>query len=104
MKAIAASSLRPITRSLITAGGERPTLAKSFTLEETAHGVRIKAILPGNIYMQSCRQFIESQGKNGIKTECNVESLQPIEPSSPPKRPARLHFPWQANRLPFLPK
>ena len=57
--------------------GKANALAKSFTLEETAHGIPTNAILPANIYTQSIHWFIQSQDNSGISTERHVESYPP---------------------------
>ena len=63
---------------------------KSLALEEAAHGVRVNAVLPGSIYTDSRRRFIESQSEQGLETERLAESLQPMGRSGTPQEASRV--------------
>ena len=61
------------------------SFTKSLALEEARHGVRVNCVLPGNIYTESRRQFIELQGKHGADVDRWAEGLQPIGRSAIPE-------------------
>lgn len=65
--------------------GAVSAFTKSLALEEAAHGVRVNAVLPGSIYTDGRRRFIESQGEQGLETERLAESLQPMGRSGTPQ-------------------
>lgn len=58
---------------------------KSLAIEEAAGGVRVNAILPGNIYTRSRRQLIESLGDKGTQVDRLAEALQPMGRSGSPE-------------------
>ena len=54
------------------------SFTKSLAIEEARHGVRVNCVLPGNIYTESRRQFIESLGEHGADVDRWAEGLQPV--------------------------
>ena len=54
------------------------SFTKSLAIEEARHGVRVNCVLPGNIYTESRRQFVKSQGEYGADVDRWAEGLQPV--------------------------
>ncbi len=132
MKVIAASSLKDLShRILLAAGADEVNadqvaqhLVSAKLVGVDTHGVwqlpgYITAIGNGDLLpkykpsTQYCRAIFSRKAvANLLHRRTKVESTQnaalnhfnPSDAVAPPKRSARLCFPWQANRLPFLPE
>ncbi len=61
------------------------SFTKSLAIEEARNGVRVNCVLPGNIYTESRRQFVESMGEAGADTDRWAEGLQPMGRSGSPE-------------------
>jgi NAD(P)-dependent dehydrogenase (short-subunit alcohol dehydrogenase family) len=61
------------------------SFTRSLALDEARHGVRVNAVLPGNIFTESRVQTIRAMGARGTEVDRWVESLQPLGRSGTPE-------------------
>jgi NAD(P)-dependent dehydrogenase (short-subunit alcohol dehydrogenase family) len=52
------------------------SFTKSLAIDEAQHGVRVNAVLPGNIYTDSRAQLIQSLGEHGAQLDRWADAMQ----------------------------
>lgn len=65
--------------------GAISAFTKSLAIEEARHGVRVNAVLPGNIYTESRVEVIKSRGAKEEEVDRWVDANQPIGRSGTPE-------------------
>lgn len=70
--------------------GAISAFTKSLAIEEATNGVRVNAVLPGNIYTESRRIGIESMGEKGPEVDRWAEAMQPMGRSGTPEEAGQI--------------
>jgi NAD(P)-dependent dehydrogenase (short-subunit alcohol dehydrogenase family) len=65
--------------------GAISAFTKSLAIEEARNGVRVNAVLPGNIYTESRSQLVKDLGEKGAEVDRWAEANQPIGRSGTPE-------------------
>jgi len=65
--------------------GAISAFTKSLAIEEARHGVRVNAVLPGNIYTDSRARMVKELGVTGAEVDRWAEANQPIGRSGTPE-------------------
>jgi NAD(P)-dependent dehydrogenase (short-subunit alcohol dehydrogenase family) len=65
--------------------GAISAFTKSLAIDEATHGVRVNAVLPGNIYTKGRAEAIKAMGKTGLEVDRWAEATQPVGRSGTPE-------------------
>ena len=82
--------------------GATSAFTKSLAIEEARHGVRVNAILPGNIYTQSRMTNIAAMGRRGVEMDRVTDQMQHFGRSGTPQEAGQVCLFLASDAASFL--